>query len=120
MPVAAREEIECDLPEFDSGLRYMLVCVDVFSKVCAAVPMDDRRPETVVAALQQCFAELGIPVRIYTDKGGEFGNKTMDEFLASLQDLGDDEKLREFRRAHEQDAEGEAARAAADLRRALG
>ena len=46
VPVAAREEFECDLAEFDSGRRYMLVCVDVFSKRCAAVPMDTsgRRP----------------------------------------------------------------------------
>ena len=63
----------------------MLVCVDVFSKHCAAAPMDDQRPETVVAALRRCFAELGIPVRIYTDEGGEFENRTMDEFLASVQ-----------------------------------
>ena len=83
--MAAREEFECDLAEFDSGPRYMLVCVDVFSKLCAAVPMDDKRPETVVAALHQCFAELGIPGRIYTDEGGEFENRIMDAFLASLQ-----------------------------------
>ena len=84
VPVAAREEFECDLAEFDSGRRYMLVCVDVFSKLCAAVPMDDKRPETVVASLHQCFEELGIPVRIYTDEGGEFENRVMDEFLASM------------------------------------
>ena len=85
VPVAACEEFECDLAEFDSGQRYMLVRVDVFSKQCAAAPMDGKRPETVVAALRQCFAELGIPVRIYTDKGGEFENRIMDAFLASLQ-----------------------------------
>ena len=72
MPVAACEEFECDLAEFDSGRRCMLACVDVFSKHCAAVHMGDERPATVVAALRQCFAELGIPVRIYTDVGGEF------------------------------------------------
>ena len=33
---------------------------------------------------------------------------------------GDDQELRELRGAHDQDGEGEAARAAADLRRALG
>ena len=85
VPVAAREEFERDLAEFDSGRRYMLACVDVFSKLCATVPMDDKRPETAVAALRQCFAELGIPVRIYTNEGGEFENRTMDAFLASLQ-----------------------------------
>ena len=84
VPVAAREEFECDLAEFDSGPRYMLVCVDLFSELCAAVPMDDKRPETVVPALRQCFAEPGIPVRIYTDEGGEFENRIMDAFLASL------------------------------------
>ena len=47
--------------------------------------MNDKRPETVAGALRRCFAELGIPVRIYTDEGGEFENKTIDEFLASLQ-----------------------------------
>ena len=71
VPAAACEEFECDLADFDSGRRYALVCVDVFSKLCAAVPMDDKRPETTVAALCQCFAELGIPVRVYTDEGGE-------------------------------------------------
>ena len=44
VPVAAREEFECDLAEFDSGPRYMLVPIDVFSQRCAAAPMDDERP----------------------------------------------------------------------------
>ena len=63
----------------------MLVCVDVFSKHCAAMPMGDKRPETVVVALRRCFAELGKPITIYTDEGGKFENRTMDESLASLQ-----------------------------------
>jgi transposase InsO family protein len=82
---AAREEFECDLAEFPgSGARYALVCVDVFSKKCAAVPMVDKRPQTTADALKQCFSELGVPVRIYTDEGSEFQNGTVESFLTSL------------------------------------
>ena len=85
---AAREEFECDLAEFGEGFgggaRYALVCVDVFSKKCAAAPMVDKRPQTTAAALRQCFSELGVPVRIYTDEGSEFQNSTVEPMLASL------------------------------------
>ena len=60
---AAREDFECDLAEFGSsfggGARYALVCVEVFSKKCAAAPMVDKRPQTTADALKQCFSELG-------------------------------------------------------------
>jgi hypothetical protein len=85
---AAREEFECDLAEFGDGFgggaRCALVCVDVFNKKCAAVPMVDKRPQTTAAALRQCFSELGVPVRIYTDEGSEFQNSTVEPMLASL------------------------------------
>ena len=66
------------------GARYALVCVDVFSKKCAAVPMADKRPQTTATALRQCFSELGIPVRVYTDEGSEFQNSTVEPMLAQL------------------------------------
>ena len=44
----------------------------------------DKRPQTTAAALRQCFSELGVPVRIYTDEGSEFQNSTVEPMLASL------------------------------------
>ena len=85
---AAREEFECDLAEFGEGfgggVRYALVCVDVFSKKCAAVAMSDKRSQTTADALRQCFSELGVPVRVYTDEGSEFQNSTVESLLTSL------------------------------------
>ena len=94
VPVAAREEFECDLAEFGDGPRYVLACSDVFSKCCAAVPMDDKRPATPMAALGQCFAELGMPVRIYTDEGADGVRERHQGRVISLAagDPGDGEK----------------------------
>ena len=46
--------------------------------------MVDKRPQTTAAALRQCFSELGVPVRVYTDEGSEFQNSTVEPMLASL------------------------------------
>ena len=56
---AAREEFECDLADFGEGfgggVRYALVCVDVFSKKCAAVAMSDKPSQTTADALRQSW-----------------------------------------------------------------
>ena len=46
--------------------------------------MSDKRSQTTADALRQCFSELGVPVRVYTDEGSEFQNSTVESLLTSL------------------------------------
>ena len=70
---------QADLVEMQSmsrgndGNRYILTCVDVFSKYAFALPLKDKKGPTVSAALETIFSER-TPVFLQTDRGVEFLN----------------------------------------------
>jgi transposase InsO family protein len=55
------------------GVRYILTCIDVFSKMAFAVPLKDKRGSSVARALETIFAE-STPNMMQTDRGSEFLN----------------------------------------------
>ena len=78
----------CDLVEMqewnyqNKGFRYMLNVIDVFSKYAWSIPLKDKKGLTVVQAFKQIVKQSGrIPKHIWVDKGKEFYNKNMDEWL---------------------------------------
>ena len=76
---AAREEFEADLADFGALAvpRYALVCVDVFSRMGAAIPLRSKSAEAMVPALDEVMRQMGTPVRFVTDNGLEFDNATV-------------------------------------------
>ncbi|RWR98981.1 hypothetical protein B4U79_02968, partial [Dinothrombium tinctorium] len=60
----------------NKGIRYMLTCIDVFSKYAWAIPIKNKTGEEVADAFEQIFKER-IPANIQTDLGKEFYNSKL-------------------------------------------
>ncbi|RWS21323.1 hypothetical protein B4U80_03489, partial [Leptotrombidium deliense] len=72
-----------DLQEFaakNNGYKYLLTAIDLFSKYAFAVPIKNKKAETVVAAFEKIFKRR-IPLKLQTDKGKEFINSSLQKFL---------------------------------------
>ena len=66
----------CDMykiRKFNKGISYLLTVIDVLSKTAWAVPVANKKPETVAQAFKKIVLESGRrPWRLLTDKGQEF------------------------------------------------
>ncbi|EGT47562.1 hypothetical protein CAEBREN_01908 [Caenorhabditis brenneri] len=74
------EIVACDLVDIGvstSGNRYMLTIIDLFTKYGTAIPIPDKRGETVLKAFVDRWAvgEGRIPETLLTDQGKEFVNE---------------------------------------------
>jgi Integrase core domain len=66
----------------NKGFRYMLNVIDTFSRYAWSIPLKDKKGLTVVKAFKQIVKQSGrICKHIWVDKGKEFYNKNMDEWL---------------------------------------
>lgn len=77
-----RQEFQVDL--LDMGKlakpRYGFVCIDIFSKKGACLPIKQKTSDFTAEAMNQCFQDLGYPVCVMSDEGGEFAG-SFDELL---------------------------------------
>ena len=69
------------LAKFNKGYRYILVCIDVFSKYAWARPLKDKKGPSVRAALRDIFEKGRQPTQLQSDKGKEFLNKDVRNLL---------------------------------------
>ena len=74
------------MKKFNDGYRYLLVCVDVFSKYAWVVPLKTKTGPDLVDAFNVVLASGRKPEKILTDRGTEFFNK-------HFQKLMDDESI---------------------------
>jgi transposase InsO family protein len=58
--------------------RFILVCIDVFSKRAFAVPLKDKRGPTLAVAFEKIFSNT-VPNMLQTDRGTEFLNSHVQE-----------------------------------------
>lgn len=75
----ALEEIELDIADMTylkGSKKYMLVGIDIFTKLGWAVPMDSKSSAETAEALEQILKKIGTPDKIYTDSGSEFQGET--------------------------------------------
>ncbi|GFX10655.1 putative uncharacterized transposon-derived protein F54H12.3 [Trichonephila clavipes] len=61
------------LSSFNDGYKYLLTCIDVLSKYAWAIPLKNKKPESIVSAFKKIFSER-IPKKLQTDAGKEFVN----------------------------------------------
>ena len=74
-------------PQTPRGLRYILTCVDSFSKWAEAFLLPNREVKTVARILvEQVFCCLGVPVALLTDNAGELDGRLIQE-ICQLLDL---------------------------------
>lgn len=69
------------LKEYNRGYRYLLTCIDVFSKYAWAVPLEDKTGATLVKAFNNILKGKRKPRLLQTDKGTEFLNKKFQSLL---------------------------------------
>ena len=76
------------LPYAD-GFRYLLTCVDRFTRWPEAIPMVDIRAETVADAFfSGWIARYGTPATITTDRGAQFESKLWDSLCNQFGIIG--------------------------------
>lgn len=65
----------------NNSYRYILICIDVFSKYVWAVPLKDKRGPSVVDAFKKILKDGRKPHMLQSDKGTEFLNKHFQDLL---------------------------------------
>ena len=69
-----------NLSPFNDGMRYILSCIDVFSKQAWAVPVRTKSGRDVTEAFEQILSERKCNM-VQSDKGTEFLNSTFQSML---------------------------------------
>ena len=75
------QEIQIDIADFtrsaeeNGGIRYLFVAVDIFTKICHAVPIKDKQPKESVRAFTEVLEKIGVPKVIYHDFEGSWNSK---------------------------------------------
>ena len=69
------------MQKFNDGYRYLLVCIDVFSKYPWVVPLKSKTGPSLVDAFKVILASGRKPERILTDQGTEFFNKHFQKLM---------------------------------------
>lgn len=66
----------------NNGFKFVLVCVDLFSRKCFARLLKNKSAKVVVDALKSIFNDLdSLPKSIFSDHGSELKNKLMNKYL---------------------------------------
>ena len=63
------------MQKFNDGHRYLLVCVDVFSKYTWVVPLKNKTGPSLVEAFKIILSSGRKPEKVMTDQGTEFFNR---------------------------------------------
>ena len=63
------------LAEFNNGVEYLLICVDVFSCFVRVQPMKSKNSTDAVVAFKKMLRKNNIPQKVWVDQGTEFGGK---------------------------------------------
>ena len=68
------------LKKENDGYSYLLTVIDVLSKYSWVIPLKNKTGPTLVEAFKTIFEEGRKPLKLQTDKGTEFLNKTVQTF----------------------------------------
>jgi len=72
-------------PQTPRGSKYILTCVDAFSKWAEAFALPNREAKTLARILvEQVFCRLGTPIALLTDNAGELDGRLMQEICQLL------------------------------------
>lgn len=76
------------LKKYNNKYTFILMVIDVLSKYAWAIPLKNKTGQSLTDAFEQIFSKSGRkPLKLQTDKGTEFLNKTFQKFLVG-QDVG--------------------------------
>ena len=66
--------------KLNKGYRYLITCIDIFSKFAWVIPLKDKKGITIKNALEKIFKQRK-PKFLWTDRGTEFYNKQVQDLL---------------------------------------
>ena len=69
-----------DISSSNNGFKYLLVAVDVFSRLAFVVPMKNKEQKTIIDAMQD-VTEVTEPTTINCDLGSEFVSKSFKNMM---------------------------------------
>jgi len=69
----------------NNGFKYLLTCIDVFSKYAWIVPLENKNGKTLVDAFKKILKQGRIPKHLQTDDGKEFFNKDLKQLLKDFE-----------------------------------
>jgi hypothetical protein len=73
------------LSKQNNGYKYLLTCIDVFSKYAWIVPLENKFGKTLVAAFKKILKQGRRPKNLQTDDGKEFFNKDFKQLLKEFE-----------------------------------
>ena len=65
----------------NKGYRYILTCIDIFSKFAWVIPTKDKTGLSMIHAFRKNFKTRRKPKKLQTDKGTEYTNNIFQKFL---------------------------------------
>ena len=70
-----------NLSRYNKGYKYLLSCIDIFSKYAWVVPLKTKQGQELVKAFQMILSSGRKPNKLQTDQGTEFLNRVLQKFL---------------------------------------
>ena len=70
-----------NLSRCNKGYKYLLTCLDIFSKYAWVVPLKTKQGQELVKAFQSILASGQKPSKLQADQGTEFLNRVFQKFL---------------------------------------
>ncbi|GFV96287.1 putative uncharacterized transposon-derived protein F54H12.3 [Trichonephila clavipes] len=71
------------LSQYNNGYKYLLTCIDVFSKYAWAIPLRDKKSKSILKGFEKIFRKRK-PLSLQTDKGTEFKNKAVQTYFKNM------------------------------------
>ena len=63
------------LSDTNNGVKYLLVCVDVFSRFVRVQPMKSKYSTDAVVAFKKMLRKKSMPAKVWVDQGTEFSGE---------------------------------------------
>ena len=70
-----------NLSRYNKGYKYLLTCIDIFSKYAFVLPLKTKQGQELVKAFQKILSTGRKPTKLQTDQGTEFLNRVFQKFL---------------------------------------
>jgi hypothetical protein len=73
------------LAEFNSGLKYLLTCIDTFTRYAFVRPLRTKEASEVIKAFHSILSEAKVPPKtLVVDRGTEFNNQHFKEYCQTF------------------------------------
>ena len=70
-----------NLSRYNKGYKYLLTCIDIFSKYAWVVPLKTKQGQELVKAFQMILSSGRKPNKLQTDQGTEFLNRVFQKLV---------------------------------------